>query len=116
MLTSGFAETSIDSRFEVRQCAAKTEYDYESDSDLEDWKDDDVDDDSDVLTAASSTGSRGSHKGEPKADSIPTIPPVAEAGSPTASLRRHQIFIPNMAYKTHASLIIAFPAKMQCGR
>ena len=112
MLTSGFAETSIDSRFEVRQCAAKTEYDYESDSDLEDWKDDD----GDVLTATSSTGSRGSHKGEPKEESIPTIPPAAEAGSPTASLRRHQIFIPNMAYKTYASLSIAFPAKMQCGR
>ena len=100
VLTSGFAETSISTGPNIRQCAVESEYDYETDSDLDEF---DMHDDPSTPIASPSSSSNsssytiinGKSKEEPAGSS--TSGKIRES---TAAPRCHQIFIPNMAYRT----------------
>ena len=99
MLTSGFAEAGEGPRLEVQEYAEEGQYDYESDSDLDDFDDPNTPEDGESGAAtciASSSRRRGKSKAE--LESVPAgMDSDTEGGS---GEKHHQIFVPNMAYRT----------------
>ena len=85
MLSSGFAEGTTNSATVIRPRASPSEYDYESDSDLDEFEE---------LESGVSPGQSCSDiKGKSKESPTEEIPLEAVAG-------HHHVLIPSVAYRT----------------
>ena len=101
MLTSGFSETNPDAPSPIRQYAYESEYDYESDSDLDDME---VDDNTFEPTESPRDSTCSDINAEEKGyDNNPECGnglSDKSPGSTGASEQIHQIILPNIAYRT----------------
>ena len=90
MLTSGFAETDAITPDAIKQCSEDGEYDYESDSDLDEFEADSM-----PSSTASSSRAKGKSKvGDSRASTA--LPGDSEASEG----RIHHILLPNIAHRT----------------
>ncbi|KAI1784245.1 hypothetical protein LXA43DRAFT_229845 [Ganoderma leucocontextum] len=91
LLTSGFAEASIDGQNTIRQRAHESEYDYPSDSDLEEFEE--------LEETCTPVASSSSGKGKLREETI-DAPESPSTGMNENGERFHQVLIPSIAYRT----------------
>lgn len=100
VLTSGFSEANTESGANpIRQCALESEYDYETDSDLDEFEE--VYSPRAVASSSSSATSatKGKSKDEgPGADEPPKISPGSSELE--SSVKQRQILLPSIAHRT----------------
>ena len=91
MLTSGFAETDAKSSDTIKQCSEDGEYDYESDSDLDEFE-------VDSMPSSSAGSSRAKGKSKVDDDGTPSALPRDHEESKS---QIHHILLPNIAHRTY---------------
>ncbi|KAI0694155.1 hypothetical protein C8T65DRAFT_667072 [Cerioporus squamosus] len=97
LLTSGFSETNPDALSQIRQYAHESEYDYETDSDLDEFEEPET---LSTPVAGPSAGSSSRSKGKSKDDGE-TAEDEARAQSKGVDMPiSHQILIPSIAHRT----------------
>ncbi|RPD73522.1 hypothetical protein L226DRAFT_614035 [Lentinus tigrinus ALCF2SS1-7] len=104
LLTSGFSEANPDAAGPIRQSAHPYEYDYDTDSDLEDFEEP-----ASTLSpgAESSPTSASSTRGKAKTETADEEKPVTkQEDGATGASKRHQVLIPNVAYRTLKACVL----------
>lgn len=91
-MTSGFAEASTDGQNAIRQRAYESEYDYPSDSDLDEFEE--------VEETYTPVASSSSGKGKLKEEIGSDAPESPSTAKTERSQKFHQVLMPSIAYRT----------------
>lgn len=97
VLTSGFSEANTDATLTpIRQCALESEYDYEMDSDLEEFEEKAVP--PNIVGPSIPATSKGKGRFEEVHTDEPAAEKAADSQGPKAN--HHEILIPSIAHRT----------------
>ncbi|KAI0806908.1 hypothetical protein C8Q74DRAFT_1188125 [Fomes fomentarius] len=97
LLTSGFSEANTESRANpIRQCALESEYDYETDSDLDEFEEVY----SPVAVASTSSSATFTAKGKSKDEGPGAGEPPNGTSGVESSVKQRQILLPSIAHRT----------------